>query len=186
MKSLASEREIIAEDGLAYLKYSGQYDDGSDDSLASRSITEQYVVSGVGTLEKISPITLQVALKRVKDAQSFKFSRRWHIPRTTLHLFSGKLAVMNVTFLVDDDEFASEGLIVDRPILEHMNIDTKTLLKSNRAALDGIDCSALGNPTMEAQGGYVSRIMSARADTITTVDSDPTHLRIYDQFPYEI
>lgn len=69
-------------------------------------------------------------------------------------------------FLVADDELSTEGVIIGRSVLEHMKIDTHTLLEINRSALDSVGCSGVGNPTSMAKGGYVSMVMNARADNV--------------------
>ena len=46
-----------------------------------------------------------------------------------LHLSSGRLAIQNISFLISDDELVSTKLIIGRPILAHMGINTNTLLE---------------------------------------------------------
>ena len=169
------ECDVTIQDGLAIMQVSGQCDDGSDDSLASPIIADNAVTAGIGTMTKIEPVTLQVALKKDSAAQSFQFSRKWSVPRLTLHLASGKLAVLNISFLVADDDLASQGILIGRPVLQHLKVDTRTLLEENRAALDGTDCATVGNPTEGARGGYVSMIMNARANNVRNPLQD--HLR---------
>lgn len=40
-----------------------------------------------------------------------------------LRLLCGKLAVMNISFLVSDDGLTGGGIFIGRPILEHMRVD---------------------------------------------------------------
>lgn len=140
----------------------GRCDDGSDDSLIAPHFAEQAVLEGIGKMKKIPTVEVSVALKKGDEAQAFKFSRTWTVPRTVLNLPSGKLAVLNVSFLVADDDLACENALIGHPVLEHMKVDTKTLLDENRERLDGIDCGSVGNPTRATTGGYVSRLMGAR------------------------
>lgn len=110
----------------------------------------------------ITPIRLTVALKSGEEAQSFTFSRSWTSPRTVLHLASGRLALVNVTFLIPDDDLACEDILIGLPVLRHVQVDTRTLLENNRAILDGADCSNVGIPSATDRGGRVSRMMIAR------------------------
>lgn len=83
-----------------------------------------------------------------------------------LHLASGKLAVLNISFLVSDDDLTTSGILIGRPILQHLRVDTKTLLESNRTTLDGTDCASVGNPTVPGKAGSVSTIMTSRANDV--------------------
>lgn len=121
----------------------GQCDDGRDDSLSSPTIANKSLLSGIVTISKIQPVQLQVALKKGSEAQNFTFSRIWYVPRTVLRLYSGRLAFMNIDYVVADADLASEGLLIGRPVHEHMRVDTKTLLGANSALLDITDCSGL-------------------------------------------
>jgi len=67
---------------------------------------------------------------------------------------------------VADDDLTAGGILIGRPVLKHMRVDTKTLLESNRSALDGIDCADVGNPTVADKRGNVSAIMTQRASNV--------------------
>lgn len=172
---------VTVSDGLASLDTAGRCDDGSDESLVSPSLAERAAMKGIGKLSSIAPVRLQVALKKEEqEAQTFSFSRTWTAPRTILHLASGQLALVNIKFLVADDDLACEDLLIGRPVLHHLQIDTKTLLELSRKSLDGTDCSNVGRLTLANRGGYVSRIMVSRLNHIRTEekDLDPDHPRI--------
>lgn len=59
-------------------------------------------LDGIGKMEKISPILLQVALKEGFDGIKFTFSGSWTTRRTVLKLLAGPLALLNVKYLVAD------------------------------------------------------------------------------------
>lgn len=113
-----------------------------------------------------------MALKKGADAPSFTFLRTWTIPRTVFNLFSGNIALADVTFLVAEDAIACEELIIGLPVLRHLKVDTRTLLENNRSKLDGQDCSAVGNPTMSSKGGVLSLMITARLNGVANEMSE--------------
>lgn len=166
--------KVAIADGLSSLDITGRCDDGSDDTVASRKVAEAAVIDVIGRIAKINPVELSVALKKGVDAYKFRFSRAWTVPRTTMHLPSGKLAMMNLSFLVAEGELACENIIIGRSVLEHLSIDTAMLLDRNRQLLDDTDCSAVGNPTVLTGAVFVSRVMTARSNSIPNeLLSDP-------------
>lgn len=148
-------------DGTTTMDAVGRCDDGSDDSLASPRVAEAAALKGIGKLTSIDPVTIEVALRQGKNTQSFTFSRSWLAPRLVLHLSSGRMALCNISFLVADDDLACEDLLIGLPVLQHLRIDSKTLLENNRATLDGTDCAEVGNPTA-THIGRVGHFMVAR------------------------
>ena len=157
---------ITLSDGRATLDAQGRCDDGSDDSIVSPTLAERAALKGIGKIRAIEPVRLQVALKSGSEAASFSFSRTWTSPRTVLHLSSGQLALANVTYLVADDDLACEDILIGLPVLRHLQVDTRTLLETNRSALDGIDCSDVGNPSLDERSGRVSRLMICRLNRV--------------------
>ncbi len=77
------------------------------------------------------------------------------VPEIVMKLRVGKMALKNVTFLVCDDKMTNEPIIIGRPVLEHLRIDTKTLPEERALDLDGTDCSNVANPTRNA-GGFLT------------------------------
>jgi len=171
---------MTVEDGKSSVSVVGQCDDGSDDSLVSPHIANKAVLDGIGSFKKIDPVSFQVALTKEKEPIEFTFSKVWMVPRTVLHLSSGKLAVLNISFLVADDDLTSGGLLIGRPVLQHMRVDTKTLLESNRASLDGTDCADIGNPTIVDKRGHVGTIMDKRSAEVEhhIPNQDPNRPRV--------
>ena len=121
---------ITVFDGQVSVSISGRCDDGSDDSIVSARVAEQAAIKGIGKISTIEPVRLQVALKTGKNdkAQTFRFSRSGMVPRTVLHLSAGQLALINVSFLIADDDLTCEDLLIGLPVLRHLQVDTKTLL----------------------------------------------------------
>lgn len=89
--------QFTVQDGMATMPATSRCDDGADDCIASAACAERSFVPGIGKLEKIETVTLQVALKKGDTAKSFEFSRTCKVPRTIIHLRSGKMAFENVT-----------------------------------------------------------------------------------------
>lgn len=90
--------------------------------------------------------------------------------------------------MVSDDELTSEDMLIGRPVLEHLKIDTKTLLEKNRETLDGADCSDVGNPTRHGRGGYVSRVLDVHEEELHSYSNRPRAVHEYgkteeDPFP---
>ena len=158
---------VTITNGTACLTANGRTDDGSDESVVSSTFAESAVLQGIGTMTNIDKVSLQVALKDSSKAQSFSFSRTWTPPRIIFQLFTGTLALVNVTFLVADDELASEDLLIGLPILRHLGIDSKTLLEQKRDLLDGIDCSSVRQYQCATHGGKISRLMLARINRVS-------------------
>lgn len=117
-------------------------------------------------MTKIDTVTLHIALKNSTDAQSFKFSRRRIPPRTVLQLSTDPFALVSVTFLIVDEELAAEDYLIGLPILQHLGMDSMSLLEQKRDLLDGIDCSAVGDIPAPTRGGSVSRLMLARLNKV--------------------
>ena len=140
----------------------GRCDDGSDETLASKEVAEKATLQGIGKLESIETVRLEVALKKEGQKATFPFSRAWTVPTTVLHLSSGRLALKNIKFLVadDDDALACEDLLIGLPVLKHLRVDTKTLLEDNIKTLDGTDCSLTDQ--VRDKTGKLGRLMSAR------------------------
>ena len=134
-------------DGSASLMATGRCDDGPDDTIVSPKIAEQAAIECIGKMSRIKPVVLQVALTDGGKPQTFTMSRTWICPRLILHLAAGKLALLNVKFLVADGELATEDLIIGKPVLQHLKVDTSTLMERNRKPLDGTDCAVVESIT---------------------------------------
>lgn len=87
-----------------------------------------------------------------------------------MHLASGQLALANVALFVADADLACEPLSIGLPVLQQLEVNTRTMLEKNQAVLDGDDWFHIGNMTTEDQGGTVSRMMIARLNSIGTAE----------------
>lgn len=138
----------------------GRCDDGSDESIVAPSVAEKAVLKGVGYMETIDKVCLEVALKKEESKPAlYTFSRAWTVPSTILHLFAGQLALKNIRYLVADDALTCKDLLIGLPVLRHLRIDTRTLLENNIANLDGTNCSLADSRSTTK--GNLGRLMTA-------------------------
>lgn len=168
--------QITVSDGLVSHTARGRCDDGSDDSIVSPRLAQAAVVKGIGRMSAIPPVHLRVALQESEKTAKFSFSRKWTVPRLVLELSSGRMALLNITFLVADDELDCEDLLVGLPVLQHLGIDTRTLtlLERNWNTLSGTDCLSI-KPTTDAHGcGAFGRLILDRQGN---VDAGTTETR---------
>ena len=93
----------------------GRCDDSAVDTIVSPKIAEQAAIEGIGKTSRIRPVVLQVALSDGGKPQTFTISRTWTCPRVILHLAAGKLALLNVKFLVGGGDLATGDLIIGLP-----------------------------------------------------------------------
>lgn len=147
------------------LQFRERCDYGSEYTIISPRITEKTVFQGVGKLSAITPIHVQVALKSQTEADAFSFFRSLLVPRFTMHLSAGQIALLNVAFLVADSELWNEDLPIGLPLLTHLGIDSSTMLEHNRLILDGTDCSTISNNT----GAPLSKVGRILADCIAGI-----------------
>lgn len=166
-RSAKSSFEVQFQDGNESLWANGRADDGYDESIITARIAEHAVLNGVGKIKKITPISLQVALKSGSEAESFTFTRTWTPPRLVLKLAAGPLAFLSVRFLVSDADLAVEDTLLGLPVLGNLGIDTKTLLEERRDLLHGPDCSSVKFCSSSENGGRVSWLMIARLNRMS-------------------
>lgn len=107
----------------------GRCDDGSDESISSPALAQAAVLKVIGRMTAIAPVHIQVSLKDSGKPATFTFSRTWLVPRLVLQLSAGHMALLNVTFLVADDDTACKDLLVGLPVLRHLGIDVRCLRK---------------------------------------------------------
>lgn len=108
----------------------GGCDDGSDESFASSSVAQQPVLKGTGRFAIIVPETIQVSLPSAGETKSFKFSFVWKLLRLVMELTSGRRALTNISFLVSKTALASEDMLHGLPILQHLRLDSHTILNA--------------------------------------------------------
>lgn len=101
-------------------------------------------------------------MKDSTKAEKLKYSRIWTAPRTVLKLAAGLLALLIVEFLIAEAELTVEDLLIGLPVLRHLGVDTKTLLKTRRDLLDGTDCADIKSENRPGMTGRVGRLLIAR------------------------
>lgn len=104
----------------------------------------------------------QSDLKKYEDSCQFRFSQIFQVSSTILKQRVGSLTMSEIFYLVADDNMACEPILIGLPVLEHLRIDTSTLLEQQRDSLDDTDFSTVGNPTMSSKACFVSRLMTSR------------------------
>lgn len=122
------------------------------------------MLKGIGSFKAIKPVSIQVPLTAEEKPKTFDFSRQWTVPRLVLNLSSGRMPLTTITFLVADDDLACEDILIGLPVLEHMEIDSRTMLERNRAVLDGTDCANIGNPSAFGASGVLGRLILSREE----------------------
>ena len=83
--------------------------------------------------------------------------------------------------MVADDDLACEDLLIGLPLLQHLGIDSRTMLENNRATLDGTDFSDVETMMHNTSIGrlMLARIQGVRGTqpktNIDDVHNKPTH-----------
>lgn len=95
----------------------------------SLKFAERAVLNRIDKMTFIAKVTLPVALKDGETAQEFTLSRTWTPPRTVFQLDAGPFDFVNITYLVTDADLTVKGLLIGFPMLQHLCVDTKTLLE---------------------------------------------------------
>ena len=93
-------------------------------------------------------------------------------PILTLNLTTRPLALLNLKFLVTEDEIASEDIVIGQPILQNLIVDLTHLLEQKREVLNDADCSHVGIETIPGFGRCFSRVMIPRKN-----HSNNSHLK---------
>lgn len=86
------------------------------------------MVKGGGRIKTTNPVTVQVAPEADTERQTFKFSREWKVPRLTFHHAAGRLALLNISLPIPDDDLACEYLLVGQPVIHHLGIESRKLV----------------------------------------------------------
>lgn len=80
-------------------------------------------------MSEITPLLIQVALRVSPEQVKLFFSSRWLVPHLVVFTSAGKMALINLTFLVADDETACEDILIGLPVLRHLSIYSSTLVE---------------------------------------------------------
>lgn len=128
----------------------------------SPQLAEHAVLEGIGKLTTRHNLLLNVAITKDVYVQSFNLSRSRTMPGYVLNISTGQLALVSITLPVSNDELAWEELLIGRPVLLYLQVDTKTLLDSNHVISDETDCSHIGTRTSTMTSGYDISLSTAR------------------------
>lgn len=137
-------------------------DDGSDESIASPSLVQVAFLKGNGRVKAITPVHIQVALKNSGEPSPFRFSRTGAVSRLILQLFAKRMVLLNVPFLIADDETAFKDLLIGFPVLRHLGANSRTLLEQKWTKLDGTDRANVERPSESTVFGRLGGLMIAR------------------------
>lgn len=97
---------MTVQDARTTLEVVGSYDDGGEETLDSKELAVKATLKGIGILEAIENVHLNVTLPKKDEAAELPFSRAWTVPIAVLHLSSGRLSLKNIKFLVADYDCA--------------------------------------------------------------------------------
>lgn len=165
-KKFPSSCTVSLNDGKETFETIGRCDDGSDDTLVSPAVAESAAVMVIMKLTSITPVNPKFSLQKGEDCQSFKFSRSCTVPLTVMKMASVHIALDNVTYLVAEDKLGIEDLLIGLPVVQHLHVDSRTLIGNNRALLDVTDGFQVVNRTESDRGGQINLITVARLTRI--------------------
>lgn len=146
-------------DEISSLTSIGHTDDGSDESIATPIFAEKDVLHGIAKRIEIHKIESRVASKEGEFVPEFSFFYARITSLIVFQLTAGPLAMVTVTFLVADGDFAAEQVLDRFPVLQQFDVDSRTLLEKKRDLLNGINCTSVRISILVRQGGYVSGLM---------------------------
>lgn len=112
----------------------------------------------------ITPIKIQVASKETENPATFSFSHSWYEPLLVLILSSGKISLLNVPFLVAEEETVCEDLLPGFPLLRHLVIGSRIPLEQNWGSLGGRDCAGIDGHQTPSAGGRFGRLILAQME----------------------
>lgn len=79
-----------------------------------------------------------------------------------MRITAGLLALANVTFLVHEDEWAAEDVLLRLHVLKHLGIHTETMFGKHGDNLNGDNCSDIQPNVPDGGLWKVGRFMIAR------------------------
>lgn len=90
---------------------------------------ERAAAKDVGKATLTSPIKCQFYLTSEPISNCFKFSREQKVPRLTLYLPLGPLALLKQTFSVSEGHLTRKTSSIGQPVLQQFFIDTRVSLE---------------------------------------------------------
>lgn len=128
----------------------------------SRHKNWQQILSSVEL--EIQPVKIQVLLKDNSEVKSVKFFEEVDSATFCFCLTAGLLAHINVNVLVPG--LAAEDVLFGLPLLNHIGVDTKEILKKNRDNLDGAGCSDIKTNESDGVMGKVGCLTIAKLNRV--------------------
>lgn len=90
------------------------------------------------------------------------FSLTWKFPLLVMALSVGRMSLLNVTFIVADNETAREYFLVGLPVLRHLLIVSRMFLEQNWSTFNGTYCSAVDNTSHPSYSGHLVLLIISR------------------------
>lgn len=146
-------------DGPATYAEMERCDDSSDESFVSPSLVQTVIVKVIGIMASIAPMKIHVTLKKTGSPATSSFSCTWHVPRLLFKLAARQMALINIIFLVADNDTACEDLLIGLPVLRHLGIGSSTLLQQKWSSLDCTDCAGIGGHPTPNTAGQLGRLI---------------------------
>lgn len=124
---------ITVSDAIAQFAKTECRDDGIDETIVSPSLSKNAALREIGEATAIRWVRRTVALKPGAQPKPFSFTLSWTFPRTVLRLDTGSIALVNVTYFIADNDLACEDLLIGIFVLQHLQVDSCTLLENSIA-----------------------------------------------------
>lgn len=80
------------------------------------------------------------------------------------------LALKSIRFLVADDNLACEDFLIELAVLQHLKLDTRTMVEEKRLTVNETDCAA--NQPIGAGNEEDGRLMIRRLNWIPNIDKN--------------
>eukprot|EP00171_Calliarthron_tuberculosum_P012887 IDg12887t1 len=97
----------------------------SDNALFCSTVAETAAILVIGCIKSIKPVHIKVALLKEDAPSKLIFSRTSSVSYFKLHINARIVAIRNISPLNAEVRLPTDPIIVDRPFLDHLRIDTK-------------------------------------------------------------
>lgn len=115
-------------DGLLSMSACRRTEDGNEDLIVSPTFVENDFVKGIEKTDIFDEITVQIALEKDENAQSFSFPRSW-TPLNSLASDCRAVGFEQCLVLVADEELTAKDHFVRLSVLKRLGVDTNTLFE---------------------------------------------------------
>lgn len=106
----------------------------------------------------------------------------WKVPGIAVHFSAEFLAPNNVLFVVADEELLYKDMIIGFYVLQHLEIDSRTLLERISANLDGTEYSTVDQTEMNKMFGNADRLVIGHLQQKggrDLIDPDRPHVNLF-------